>query len=243
MKPQKSILTVLSVLIVGMFVATTMLSTDEEEANSIIERYNMSTQNYRRNTVETIIAQTEDKDESVNIPGVNAPTTANDPNNPNQSNIPIPSDDWVKLVDAVHKAWGAAGFTYNGNTHKFNDNGTELDVRTDCSGYVGFCLYKMGFTNNTIPISSRDAVSFVTGIGGSVIDQANVAEGDILVYSGHVEIFHAVGIDGKTLVWNWGGHRSAEDVYAGKDPSTVTSFTTTGRPLSSATIIRIPNKN
>lgn len=230
MSIKKIVGTVALTLIVGVSTVVGLLYTTDEEADEIVSQYHKATQDFRQTTVTTTIANVS---ENENEPAINIPG--------NGDSI-APNNTWIGICDSVHKAWGASGLTYAyGAYNTATYNGQQYSVRTDCSGYVGFCLYIAGLSTSTTPISSSSTVAYVQSIGGAVVDQASIKQGDILVYTGHVEIFDHIGDDGNSYVYNWGGHASTSDLYAGKNPAEVNSVTRTGRPLSSATIVRLPN--
>lgn len=230
MSVKKTIGFVALMLTVGVSVTVGLLYTSDEEADEIVARYNKATQDFRQTTVTTTVAnvQEDENEPAINIPG--------------NSNSVAPNDSWISICDSVHKQWGASGLTYAyGREATATYNGQQYTVRQDCSGYVGFCLYIAGLATSTTPITSGTTVGFVQSVGGAVVEQSAVQKGDILVYTGHVEIFDHIGEDGCTYVYNWGGTSSTSALYAGKNPAEVNSVTRTGRPLSSATIVRIPN--
>lgn len=142
---------------------------------------------------------------------------------------------WLDMCDMIHKAWGAAGFTYaQGGTQSFNYNGNTFTVRTDCSGYVGFCMYAMGWADSPINIISS---SDLTPYGFTAVSVDSLQSGDVLAYDGHIEVY--VGSD--MVVYNWGGSKSAENKYKGvTDVSTVVSTSNSSKTVAEITKVWRP---
>lgn len=230
MSVSRTVKMVALILLLGVVATVGLLYTDDEETDMIVSQYNKATQDYHQTSVSTTIENTKGEGDkaAINIPG--------------QGQSLTPNNSWIAICDSVHKSWGASGLGYHyGHMTTATYNNQQYSVRQDCSGYVGFCLYIAGFTSSTTPISSGTTVGFVQSIGGAVVDSSNIQQGDILVYSGHVEIFDHLGEDGSTYVYNWGGTSSTSALYVGKDPASVNSVTKSGKPLSNATVVRIPN--
>lgn len=222
------------ILSLSIIITFLMYSTvDEYTVDDIFSRHN-NMANQRTNTnVTTVINNVENMESTA---GVNTAS-----NNSNPINIPgvSPSNGtWISMVDTVHKTWGAQGLTYRyGGTANITMDGQTYTVRTDCSGFVGFCIHKMGWSSTTTPISSS---SDLTVFGFTKVDPAARQPGDVLAYSGHVEVLQAV-TDAKDSVWNWGGTSSTSAKYAnGKDPNSVISYGNSGKSPSALVAVWRP---
>lgn len=129
-------------------------------------------------------------------------------------NIPSPEEisnnNWLECVKNTKQIFASqiGNYTYGGKaTLKYK--GKSISVRSDCSGYVSACLYFYGLTgNNTMAYSSlalKDGIpNFTKYLWDGSSDKLQA--GDILVYSGHTEIY-----GGNLTVYNYGGDTSAKN--------------------------------
>lgn len=220
MKPSNFVKVIAAVLFLVVFVICAMTYTNEEEIEMVYNEYLHTTQDFNRTKVTTIITQLHQEQESASINGGSGQA------NPNIPGVPqVNATTWLNVCDQVHKAWGKSGFTYGyGRGATYTDHtGAQYNVRLDCSGYVGFCMYTAGFAEATTPISSgsnltKFGFTLVPKTGGSYTE-ADLQPGDVLAYNGHIEVWAG---DGK--IYNWGSTASTSDLYANgavPDKSTV----------------------
>lgn len=239
---KKTVTTVAIILLLSMLVCSTMFNiSDEEVIDNIYNQHRNVTALNQTTKMDTVISKVEaiDNNGAGNGAGVN---------NPNSPNIPgvsggssYSNTGWLATCDAVHKAWGVGGLTYvYGGYKDVNVDGTSYKVRTDCSGYVGFCMYKMGWAKSVTPISSQDDL---TPFGFTLIDASSRQPGDVLVYPGHIEVLYEIGTNGVDTVYNWGGTSSTGAKYKGIDATTVAtvkSYSTSGHKQSAITKVWRP---
>lgn len=205
----------------------------------------------RNVSAETIISTVEDNDETAGdantfasaAPGTPAtPGASAPPSVPGVAPAPAPSVDtssWLAICKSVHNAFGGAGFHYVlGGTGSLTYDGNTDRVRKDCSGYVGYCMYKYGIANSPTPITSG---SDLTAFGCTEVSKDQMQGGDIIEYSGHIEVLSSYE-NGQLKVYNWGGHKSAEDRYAGvADPTTVVPIGNSGKTYDAILkVYRVP---
>lgn len=150
---------------------------------------------------------------------------------PSPTPTPTPTPQaWIDICDKVHTDWEKQiGYYQEGGKFSYDSDGDgkgDIEVRTDCSGYVGYCLYVAGIMNNPQGVTSGTARSVFESIGEiSEVDKTNIQKGDILVYNGHVEVFYEDSAKGSYLVLNWGGNTSAKmhPTTSSKSKSAITS--------------------
>lgn len=227
----KAPLAIGAILLLSSVIASTfMLDHEKESSNYAWNSYTKSVDMSQNTKMETIITKVESPyDEGVAGVG-NAGMNVSLPG------LSQSSPDWLTVVDKVHKAYGAAGFKYvYGGTGTITYNGKTDTVRTDCSGYVGYCMYVYGIADNPIPISSQDDL---TPFGCVEVPVSDLQSGDIVVYPSHIEVWY----QDPMVVYNWGGTSSAEGKYIGvTDVSTVTSYGNSSRKRSAITRVwRVP---
>lgn len=143
---------------------------------------------------------------------------------------------WLETCSYVHRYWGSLGLKYSQTTHNITGiHGEQVTIRTDCSGYVDYCLYAFGYTNMSLTATSS---ADLTAYGLQKVDVSQLAYGDILQYSNHTEIY-----SGDNLVLNWGGANSVDNKYT--DPSAAMSVDPNIKPYRSKDLItavyRLPN--
>lgn len=184
---------------------------------NITSDYNKTTQNHSRTTVSSVISAINNEQIT---PGVTS----------NTNTTMIDTSSWLSIADGVHKQWGAAGFTYGyGQYSTFTQSdGSQISVRRDCSGYVGYCLYVAGKASTPSPITSGSDLS---KYGFKKVDKpygySMLKPGDVVAWSGsHIQIY--VGASPDDVWLNWGGVQSTSDKYAGiTDVSKVISTSST----------------
>jgi len=123
---------------------------------------------------------------------------------------------WLNIVQAVKQAIAAQQPGYSQSNYiTINVGGIQKSVRTDCSGFVSACVsYYTGqdfLTSSSGLLSSNN--SLLTNSGFTYMPWTgwtNLVPGDILVISGHTEIF--AGRDGNTnMVYNCGSNSSVNN--------------------------------
>lgn len=135
------------------------------------------------------------------------------------SNIPepedIPNNNWLECVKNTKQLYASkVGYYKLGGSATISYKGKNINLRTDCSGYVSLCMYFYGLTgSNTKAYDSRGLKGNIKGFtkynwGG---DSKMLQAGDILVYEGHTEIY-----GGDQTVYNNGGDSSAKNPGAYK---------------------------
>ena len=122
------------------------------------------------------------------------------------------SGDWLSIVKSVKALIAAQKPKYDQSGWiTINYKGTDLKVRTDCSGFVGACLKLYGAIPMNQNITSRSLLqdgnigSGFTYGGWNGWD--NLKEGDIITRNGHVEIF-SHNSSGVHYVYNCGSTSS-----------------------------------
>ena len=227
------------------FMATTLavmfMTTSPEERADILTSFNRTTET---RTLGVSVTQTQQaveqaKQEYPEVDSLLAGIQGN-PKEPEDSDAYIPgtsnvtypeSEDWYQHCVYVHNRWSDYSYTYSDPSDPYYTdcvyNGTSYRVRPDCSGYVLFCLQLKGYYSLGANIYSG---SYKTPPAGFTLYEkesfpngyADCIPGDILFYSGHVEIF-AGCIDGqavKHLVLNAGSTSAiaARDVSSSTRP-------------------------
>lgn len=180
-------------------------NTDDEAL--VFSDYTKTTQNYNRVSVSTVVNQIEQPEADPTPPAITDSTP---------SDIIVDNTSWLTTCDGVHKQWGTAGFTYvYGGYKEFTQpDGNKCTVRTDCSGYVSYCLYVAGYVSSTHAFTSagdytKAGFVKVEAPAGGFTTESLVA-GDIVAWPGrHVQIYAGPADDW----WNWGSHYSCEDKY------------------------------
>lgn len=133
-------------------------------------------------------------------------------------NIPEPEDisnsNWVECIQNTKQLFASKiGYYQLGGYKAISYKGKSYTPRTDCSGYVSACLYFYGMTSRIDAYTSDSLKNNVPGFtkyawNGST---SKLQVGDILVYSGHTEIWAGNG-----QVYNYGSNRSASNPGATK---------------------------
>lgn len=222
------VITIAVVLVLSVLLGAMMFSVDgTEDADAILDAYASNNNTIKRPiSVEQVRRQIEVTNEetvqvtidpntglpnvTVNVPSSSSVSLGSSPQGTNAPTLPttLPKG-WLSVVDTCHKYWGGQGLTYQyGGAATISDlTGKSVSIRKDCSGFVGFCLYTMGLVSNTKPCSSQGFGSLSCVVE---VDKNSPEPGDILVYSGHVEIYA-----GQDRVWNWGSAKSAQNKYTG----------------------------
>lgn len=187
----------------------------EDNADELVARYNNTTETVKRpiSVQEVIRKIKEEEDGGAGGAGNGMSGTGE---------VPMPvmpghggtltADDWLSILDAVHKEWGAAGLYYEQDWHTYmKSDGSSAYVRTDCSGYVSYALQVMGIFNSSTAPSSKEFDDVLRKAGFTQIDPSDVQSGDILVwYKDHVEVMADLS-NGRR--YNWGSSGSAENKY------------------------------
>lgn len=210
---KKFVLGITALICLAICLLTPSLFKITEEDEALYNAYRHQT--YRDNTMSAtsivaVVANEKDSAESSSSleftghPGLAAP------------------DGWIDILDAVHKVWGSQGGYYGlGHYENMTLWGEQVKVRWDCSGYVGYCVYKFGKTTKSYPFTSADrnngdlygCTVYTPGTDIRVPD--DLVCGDIIFYSGHVEVFYSLNQSNseKPIVYNWGGAASAQNKY------------------------------
>lgn len=254
---RKFVLGVIAILCLATCFLSASLFKITEEDEAMYDAYRKQTFRNNSTTATSIIQRVENEID----PPISSSNQPVPPGLPNQVS-------WLEVLDAVHKAWGGAGAYYHQATHEMLLWGETVRVNWDCSGYIGYCLYKYGrVTQNgianscaTIPIHSctgwasnnecshyRDAsvyngVKYVPGPDFDVT--RDLRPGDILWYSGHVEVFYEYNGNAgnsKPRVYNWGGTYSSSGRYTDNNGNLISaseianavSYSGSGHTLSS----------
>ena len=152
------------------------------------------------------------------------------------------SIDWIGSVQKAKKAIAEsnAGYTYGGSA-KVNVDGKDYIIRNDCSGFVSFALALAGllknentkFTSVTFGDGSfRSSLTLPDFFGRvDVSSMSDLKVGDILCYSGHVEVFAEAPDSGsKPIVYNCGSDASAGKSGVTKSGHTFSQLVAVYRP-------------
>ena len=236
MRPSK-VVKACAIVVESFVVIICMMNfSNEEDVELISSSHVRATQDYSRVTVDSVVNQIENSDDNQpSLPGIDDSTTP-------PSDVTIDISSWLSVVDSVHKQWGASGFIYSQTTHAFTEqSGNVVTVRTDCSGYVSYCLYVAGYVQDTMLYTSRSdfSTSGFTKVFDNGCSISDLQPGDIVVWpKAHVQIYAGPGDDW----YNWGSHYSCQDKYVNvTDISSVDSqIHTTYRSLSGVDVYRQP---
>lgn len=223
--PKKLALCVLAVLLLASFTFISMMSTNSEDTDALYSQAQRTTQNQTATKVSTVISTVE-QESSNSGAGVNNGGSSS-------TNVPgVDTTTWLDMCDYVHKSWGSSGLSYQlGGAATVSIDGQSYDVRIDCSGYVGFCIYMMGWANSTKPIVSS---SDLTAYGFTEVPVSDLQPGDVVEYANHVQVY----AEAPNTVYNWGSVSSTSAKYTGvTDISSVKSTSTTNRDNS--TILKV----
>lgn len=225
-------ITIALTLSISMGLLMYSVGSSDEVDNILAEFNNLGNLVRRPTSVAEIERQHDALQDSNPTPGGGLPGGTTPPNPPGTTpNVGTDVNMWCEVVDSVHKDWGARGYTYTQN-----DNG---DIRTDCSGFVSYCLYTAGFTNNKKQGTSASLPSFLQSLGWqnvTSVKDTGLQKGDIIAYSGHIEVFYSYSSSNYPRVWNWGGPASAQNKYTGvTDVSTVDSTGISGHYIGQIT--------
>lgn len=207
-----------------------------DATDDLLEQFNKSSSQLRRPiTVEEITRQIAKEEGKNDFEFPEMPSLPTMPDAGTQ----VDTSSWMSTLDSVHKAWGKAGFIYTQTKHQFTEpSGNSVTVRTDCSGYIGYCLYKKGVFKSPINMWSGSAATDMRNAGLLEISSEDRAAhkyqaGDILVYKGHIEAFVKDQGTSKPVVYNWGGKDSVDNKYTGvTDFNSVNAQGTSGHTYS-----------
>lgn len=180
--------------------------TTDDNTDSILSAYTNNSSSLRKPiSVSEIRLQLQKQGESEE--GVNPPVPDSGTHEEHPS-LGTPSN-WLQICDACHKSMGMQGlkYAYGGAATITDLKGNKYRVRTDCSGYVSYCLYTAGLIDANTRKTSQ---TFGSLDCTEEVDVSDMQPGDLLVYSGHIDIYAGNG-----KKWNWGSHSSAEDKYVG----------------------------
>lgn len=222
---RKFVLGITAILCVSVCLLTPSLFNISEEDEALYNAYKKQTFHNNFITSTSIVELVENEQNSA---------SEESPENTNESfdsSLPGISTafGWIDILDSVHKAWGGAGATYvYGGNHSMTLWGESVNVRWDCSGYIGYCLYKLGCTTSTTSVTSSsgwgsNGSANATKYGFTYLEPSNgidiytqLQQGDLLFYDGHVEAFYEYNgnqSNSKPIVYNWGGKKSTSDKY------------------------------
>lgn len=144
------------------------------------------------------------------------------------------ANEWLAVVQAVKKAVASQKPGYSKSKHiNITIDGVTKDIRCDCSGLVTACLKYYGVLADNINLSTSvmiDKKSVMNQTGFTYIKFENFnkcKEGDILVKSGHTEIY-AGKMDGRHFVYNNGDTKTVNSEHA--SGVSESSYTTIWRP-------------
>jgi len=124
------------------------------------------------------------------------------------------NEDWLNVVKSCKMQIASLKCGYSQEQYKsLTMNGQTYSVRTDCSGYVSYCLNVYGayagITNtdgyaamDSLPGFTKIPVSIGRGVGWEYLQA-----GDIIIADGHMEIFSRY-VNGRPLVYNCGSNSS-----------------------------------
>ena len=140
----------------------------------------------------------------------------------------------VDSAIAVHKYVRENNYVYNKNFNKTVPNTSGKVV--DCSSFVTWVLVEAGVQGFSNGMSQWGSSTFYSNpYGWEEVSTDNAQPGDILVYSGHVEILADKGTD-RFIVYNCGGNSSIKATGSANLPES-----STGRNKSSVLkILRVP---
>lgn len=221
MKPKVIVCIVGVTLLITVVITVGFLYANEDESSSILERFNTTTQNFDRVAVSSVVVDTElvakerksGKDYSTDG-GSTDGGTGGVGGNFDSPFEPIHGNDILDVASKVKAYWHSLGFPYvdNGKTYSLVDtDGTTYEVRPDCSGFCSYVFFCMGLTKNTQYTTSGILETSMPALGFKRIkinDASDLRPGDVLSYSGHMEIYHSMKSNGSMVVYNWGGKSS-----------------------------------
>ena len=140
----------------------------------------------------------------------------------------------VDSAIAVHKYVRENNYVYNNNFNKTVPNTSGKVV--DCSSFVTWVLVDAGVQGFSNGMGQGGSSTFYKNpYGWEEVSTENAQPGDILVYSGHVEILADIGTD-RFIVYNCGGNSSIKAAGSANLPES-----STGRNKTSVLkILRVP---
>lgn len=208
-----------ALLVFSMLFVFIFMFGDEDDINNAIGKFIATEQLNTQTTFSQERVQVPKKDNDTLLGNVD---TSGSPDDPAIAGIPTaPNGSWLSVVSSCKELMAAKiGYyklTKTGNYETIEDwNGNQVTLRTDCSGYVSFCLYTYGL------LGSPSGITSGTGSGGGSISGVQCVDkwsglipGDILFYDGHVEILAEeipAGTDpGTFAVYNYGSNSSASN--------------------------------
>ncbi|MCM1215026.1 MAG: C39 family peptidase [Lachnospiraceae bacterium] len=201
MKPSKVVIIVgCVVLICVLLICGLMYTTDQNEADDLLARYNKNTQHFDRTEVTTIIEEIR-RDKNKDLEDFNY--------------TPIDTSavtSWLEACELAHHVMWHAGMTYS-TTASGTING--MFVQSDCAGYLGVAMYLYGLQGD---MSAVTPVSLKNNSNLDYLGQISLSEyepGDILVYPNHTEVYvKQINQNGYNVgVYSWGNSTTAEGLY------------------------------
>ena len=199
MKPSKVVMIVGIVVLSAVVILCGMLyNSGQNSIDSLVTDYHNNTQAFDRTQVSTIVEQLPSKNEEDGDAGFNY-----------NEYDPTQITSWIDACKVAHHLMYHAGLWYS-TSDEATING--MLVEQDCSGYIGVAMYLFGKQGDMSAVTTNSIQGIVglTNVGEPGL--SDLQQGDILVYSNHIEVFDRV--DGKdAVVYSWGSSQSAEGAY------------------------------
>lgn len=210
-----------ALLVFSMLFVFIFMSGDEEDINTAIQKFTSMDSQSTKTTFDQTKIQVPKKDNDTILGNVDTSEDGASGDRPITGIPSAPSGEWLDVVAKCKEIVATQIGRYlsvddsDANTFVVTDwNGNSIRMRSDCSGYVRFCLYQYGLIdNNMMGLSSSSYASPVNGTTSVPVD-GDLYAGDILWTSGHVEIL-AEDLPASTdrgytpQVYNVGSNKSA----------------------------------
>lgn len=200
MRPSKVVAIVgCVVLICVLLICGLLYTTDANETDNLMSRYNKNTQRFDKTSVVTVVEEIR-RTEDESIDG-------------SESYLDVGEiHSWLDACIAAHHLMFHSGLTYSVTGSGFIDG---MSVGCDCNGYIGVAMYLYGLQSDmsTVTLVGLDSSNYFDSMGK--LPLTDLQAGDILVYPGHIEVFVQSNPTSGYLVgvYNWGSHATAEGLY------------------------------
>lgn len=158
-----------------------------------------------------------------------------DPEASGTSEEDITDTEWLAICAKVKRTCQDQVAIGGDPNHKYaKDNGQNITVdgkqyfmpHHDCSGFVSLCLRVAGIEKNasysSSSLATKASTKMIENIPWNKSGTQGLKKGDILVYSGHTEVY-AGKINGVGKVYNWGGDGSPNSPCIAKGPTNMSS--------------------
>lgn len=220
---RKPVIVVGVIVLLSVIFTMVFMSISDEDLNVAMTAFRNSTQGNTPVQTDKVIREIEKDSNGINLgqSGENGDPSIAEPYMPGAPD----GSKWMQIVAdtkniiATQIGYYEQAKIENCPTVTLSD-GTTAKLRPDCSGFVGFCLWRMGLQGSSVNINSASGSSGGTIPGvecHAMSELSNYSElrpGDIVFKSGHVEIIAESPAPGSgpttpAKVYNCGSNDSA----------------------------------